>query len=118
MGPGGIARRAAVALSALLLAVSPWIIQTSLPRGSRRSKHRCACPANRAKAQTESIRTDQAARAFAALPKGQAYGPTTHSRVTLRVHRPTRASVHSREAPVFSRRVQPGDAIAPRASRT
>ena len=111
MGPGGIARRAAVALTALLLAASPWIIQTSFPRGpADASTVAPPAPVPSAKAQAES-RANQAARAFAALPKGQVYGSdNTYSRVTLRVHRPTRVIVHSRGTRLlFNRMLQPGD---------
>ena len=110
MGPGGIARRAAVALTALLLAASPWIIQTSLPRGPADASTVAPAPVQSAKAQAES-RYSQAARAFAALPKGQVYGSdNTYSRVTLRVHRPTRVTVHARGTRLlFSRLLQPGD---------
>jgi serine/threonine-protein kinase len=106
MGRGGVARRAAVALSALLLAASPWIIQTSLPSGPADA----STVAPPAKVQTASIAAP-APRAVAPLPAGRVYGAdNTNSRITLRFHRPTRVSVHSRgERLLFSRGVQAGD---------
>jgi serine/threonine protein kinase len=106
MGFGGMARRGAVALSALLLAATPWIIQTSLPRGPAEAS--TAPPS--AQVQMAS-KANQAARAAAALPKGRVYGAdNTNSRVTLRFHRPTRVTVHARgQRLLFSRAVQPGD---------
>lgn len=110
MGPGGIARRAAVALTALLLGASPWIIQTSLPRGPASATAVAPAPAPSPKAQAES-RANLAARAVAALPKGQVYGSdNAYSRVTLRVHRPTRVIVHARGTRLLlNRMLQPGD---------
>jgi hypothetical protein len=105
IGLGGFARRAAVALSALLLAATPWIIQTSLPEGPADAS--TVAPA--VKVQTVS-KAEQAARAAAALPKGRAYGAdNANSRIMLRFHRPTRVAVHARQRLLFSRAVQPGD---------
>jgi serine/threonine protein kinase len=106
VGRGGIARRAAVGLSALLLAASPWIIQTSLPSGPADA----STVAPPAKVQTASVATP-APPVVAPLPAGRVYGAdNTNSRITLRFHRPTRVSVHSRgERLLFSRGVQAGD---------
>ena len=105
IGLGGVARRAAVALSALLLAASPWIIQTSFPSGPAD-----ASVPPPAKVQTAS-KANQAPRTLAPLPPGRVYGAdNTYSRITLRFHRPTRVTVHGRgERLLFSRAVQPGD---------
>jgi serine/threonine-protein kinase len=105
IGRGGYARRAAVGLSALLLAASPWIIQTSLPSGPADAS--TVAPA--AKVQTASAPAPAAP--VAPLPSGRVYGAdNANSRITLRFHRPTRVSVHSRgERLLFSRGVQAGD---------
>ncbi len=104
--------RAVLGAVVLFLAASPWIIQTSFP-GAPADASTVAPTAQtqRAARQSES-KADQAARAFAALPKGQVYGADNiYSRVTLRAHRPTRVTVHSRgERLLFSRVLQPGDA--------
>jgi len=102
MGFGGMARRGAAALSALLLAATPWIVQTSFPRG----------PADASTVPPSAqVQTASKARTPAALPKGQVYGAdNANSRVSLRVHRPTRVVVHSRgNRLLFSRALQPGD---------
>ena len=106
IGRGGIARRAAVALSALLLAASPWIIQTTLPSGPADA----STVAPSANVQTAS-KTASAQRTGAPLPAGRVYGAdNTNSRMTLRFHRPTRVSVYSRgERLLFSRAIQAGD---------
>ena len=102
------AGRAVLAVAVLVLAASPWIVQTSLPDAPAEAS--TVAPTERAALPTES-KADQAARALAALPKGQVYGgDNTYSRVTLRVHRPTRVTVHSRgERLLFSRTLQRGD---------
>lgn len=108
IGAGGMARRGAVALSALLLAAAPWIIQTSLPSGPADAS--TVPPA--AQVQTASATKAQAnSKAAAALPRGRVYGSdNTNSRFTLRIHRPTRLTVHARGTRLlFSRVVQPGD---------
>jgi serine/threonine protein kinase len=108
IGLGGIARRAAVALSALLLAASPWILQTAFPEGPADAS---VVPPG----QTETVEApdaiDAAEAAAASLPAGRVYGgDNTFSRVTLRIHRPARVAVHARGGRLlFSRTVQPGD---------
>jgi hypothetical protein len=106
IGRGGIARRAAVAASALLLAASPWIIQTSLPRGPADA----STVAPPAKVQTASTPAS-APPLVAPLPAGRVYGEdNANSRITLRFHRQARVSVHSRgERLLFSRAIQAGD---------
>ena len=98
------AGRAVLAVAVLVLAASPWIVQTSLPDAPAEAS--TVAPTEGAALPTES-KADQAV----ALPKGQVYGgDNTFSRVTLRVHRPTRVTVHSRgERLLFSRTLQPGD---------
>jgi hypothetical protein len=106
IGRGGIARRAAVALSALLLAASPWIIQTSLPSGPADAS--TVVPTAKVQAASKAAPASSIA---APLPVGFVYGAdNTNSRITLRFHRPTRVSVHSRgERLLFSRAIQAGD---------
>jgi serine/threonine protein kinase len=103
IGLGGVARRTAVAASALLLAASPWIIQTSLPPGP--------ADASTAPPKVQAMsKGELAERAAAALPQGRVYGAdNSFSRITLRFHRPTRVTVHARQRLLFSRAVQPGD---------
>lgn len=103
IGRAGIARRAAVAASALVLAASPWIIQTSLPSGPADA----STVAPVAKVQTAA----PAAPVITPLPAGRVYGAdNTNSRITLRFHRPARVAVHSRgERLLFSRAIQAGD---------
>ena len=110
IGLGGFARRFAVAVSALLLASSPWIVQTSLREGTADAS--VVAPTK----QIQTAKADQIARAAAALPKGRVYGTdNANSRITLRFHRPARVSVHARQRLVFNRAVQPGDTYrAPR----
>ena len=107
----GTASRATIGFATLLLAASPWLLQTSLPSGpADASTVPPAAQVQRANPQPNG-KADQAAHAFAALPKGQVYGAdNTYSRVTLRVHRPTRVTVHSRGTRLlFSRMLQSGD---------
>ena len=103
IGPGGFARRFAVALSALLLAASPWIVQTTLNGGEAD-----ASTVPPAKVEAASVQPPSKA---AGLPKGRVYGAdNTHSRLTLRIHRPTRVTVNGRGGRLlFSRSVQAGD---------
>jgi serine/threonine protein kinase len=105
IGLGGVARRAAVALGALLLAASPWIIQTSLPSGPADAS---TVPPP-AKVQTASMPAP--APVVAPLPQGRVYGAdNANSRITLRFHRAARVSVHSRgERLLFSRAIEAGD---------
>ena len=104
IGAGGYARRFAVACSALLLAASPWIVQTTL-RGGQADASTVA-PTQ----QVESASVQPKAKQ-AVLPKGRVYGAdNSYSRVTLRVHRPTLVAVNGRGGRLlFSRAVQAGD---------
>jgi serine/threonine protein kinase len=103
---GGTARRAAVAAGALLIAASPWIIQTSLPSGPADAS--TVPPA--AKVQTVSAPAP-AAPVVAPVPEGRVYGAdNANSRITLRFHRAARVSVHSRgQRLLFSRAIEAGD---------
>jgi len=103
IGAGGYARRVAVACSALLLAASPWIVQTTLRGGQ-------ADASTVAPKQVE-IASVQAKAKEVVLPKGRVYGAdNTNSRVTLRIHRPTRVAVNGRGGRLlFNRTLQTGD---------
>jgi hypothetical protein len=104
IGRGGYARRFAVAMSALLLAASPWIVQTTLRGGQADAS--TVPPVEQV--QTASV---QPQAKTVVLPKGRVYGTdNSYSRVTLRIHRPTRVAVNGRGGRLlFSRTVQAGD---------
>jgi len=104
IGAGGYARRVAVACSALLLAASPWIVQTTLRSGQADAS--TVAP----KQQVEIASVQPKAKAIV-LPKGRVYGAdNTNSRVTLRIHRTTRVAVNGRGGRLlFNRTLQAGD---------
>jgi hypothetical protein len=107
---GALARRTAAGVSALLLAASPWMFQTSWLEGPADAS--TVAPATKGQpAVSPRAGVERALRSFALLPKGRVYGAdNTFSQVTLRIHRPTRVSVYARNGRVlFNRAVQPGD---------
>jgi hypothetical protein len=90
-------------MSALLLAASPWIIQTALKGGQADAS--TVAPAKQVQAASVPP------QAPLVPPRGQVYGAdNTNSRVTLRIHRPTRVTVNGRGGRLlFSRAVEAGD---------